>query len=143
VPGATRFSRGEGIWFDSGTVYVATSGDNRVHAYDTRRRRIDVIYDGGAREHPPLTGVDQMTVSRSGDLYVCEDNGTGELDIMIVTPRRRLARFLTATGPDHSASELTGVVFDPRGRRLYFASQRYRATGAVFEVSGPFSGRSD
>ena len=36
VPGYTRFARGEGIWFDSGIVYVATTADNKVHAYDTR-----------------------------------------------------------------------------------------------------------
>jgi secreted PhoX family phosphatase len=138
VAGSTRFARGEGIWFDDGTVYVATTGDGRVHAYDTRRRRIEVIYDAGARPNPPLTGVDNLTVSRAGDLYVCEDNASDALDIVIVTPRRRLARFLTATGPEHRGSELTGVVFDPRGRRLYFSSQRYGGSGAVFEVSGPF-----
>ena len=28
VRGTTRFARAEGIWFDSGTVYVATTGDS-------------------------------------------------------------------------------------------------------------------
>ncbi len=76
VPGATRFIRGEGIWFDSGTVYVATTADNRVHALrhapaphrrDLRRRR-----PASTRRSPA------WTTSRSpvaGDLYVCEDNG--------------------------------------------------------------------
>ena len=138
VPGATRFLRGEGIWFDSGTVYVATTADNKVHAYDTRRRRVDVIYDGSARANPPLTGVDNITVSRAGDLYVCEDNGQDDLDLGLITPRRRVARFLTATGPDHKGSELTGVTFSPSGRRLYVSSQRYKGAGAIFEISGPF-----
>ena len=141
VPGSTPFARGEGIWFDSGIVYVATTADNRVHAYDTRWRRIEVIYDAAKLTDPPLTGVDNMTVARSGDLYVCEDNGTGELDIVLITPGRRIARFLTATGAHHTTSELAGVVFDPRGRRLYFASQRFDGTGAIFEVSGPFRTR--
>jgi uncharacterized protein len=141
VPGSTKFARGEGIWFDSGTVYVATTADNKVHAYDTRWRRIEVIYDAAKLMDPPLTGVDNITVSRSGDLYVCEDNGTGECDIVLITPGRRIARFLTATGAHHATSELTGVVFDPRGRRLYFSSQRFDGTGAVFEVSGPFRKR--
>jgi secreted PhoX family phosphatase len=141
VPGSTPFARGEGIWFDSGTVYVATTADNRVHAYNTHARRIDVIYDAAKLTDPPLTGVDNITVARSGDLYVCEDNGTGELDIVLITPGRRIARFLTATGSHHTTSELTGVVFDPRGSRLYFSSQRFDGTGAVFEVSGPFRKR--
>ena len=141
VPGSTKFARGEGIWFDSGIVYVATTADNKVHAYDTRWRRIEVIYDAAKLTDPPLTGVDNMTVARSGDLYVCEDNGTGELDIALITPGRRIARFLTATGAHHTTSELTGAVFDPRGRRLYFSSQRFDGTGAIFEVSGPFRTR--
>ena len=32
-------------------------------------------------------------------------------------------------------------MFDPRGRRLYFSSQRFDGTGAIFEVSGPFRTR--
>ena len=138
VPGSTPFARGEGIWFDSGTVYVATTSDNRVHAYDTRRRRIEVIYDAAKLKDPPLTGVDNITVARSGDLYVCEDNGAPDLDIVLITPGRRIARFLTATGSRHLNSELTGVVFNPRGRRLYFSSQRFDGAGATFEVTGPF-----
>ncbi|HEU0023331.1 MAG TPA: alkaline phosphatase PhoX [Thermoleophilaceae bacterium] len=142
VPETTPFARGEGIWFDSGVVYVATTGDNRVHAYHTRREWIEVIYDAAALTDPPLTGVDNMTVSRNGDLYVCEDNGTGELDIVVVTRGRRIARFLTATGLSHRTSELCGVIFNPGGGRLYFSSQRFDGTGAVFEVSGLFRGRS-
>ena len=138
VPGSTPFARGEGIWFDDGTVYVATTADNRVHAYDTRRRRIEVIYDAAKLTDPPLTGVDNITVARSGDLYVCEDNGRAR-------PRHRAdhARPADRPLPDghrsrHPHSELTGVVFDPRGRRLYFSSQRFDGTGAIFEVTGPF-----
>jgi uncharacterized protein len=142
VTGATRFARGEGIWFDSGTVYVATTADNRVYAYDTRRRHMDVIYDGASRVNPPLTGVDNITVSRAGDLYVCEDNGADDLDIGLITPRRRVARFLTATGPAHLGSELTGVTFNPRGKRMYVSSQRYMGSGAIFEISGPFRTRA-
>ena len=45
-PASTRFKRGEGIWLDGHTVYVSTTADDRVHAYDTRRKRIRVVYDG-------------------------------------------------------------------------------------------------
>ena len=43
---------------------------------------------------------------------------------------RTVARFAKVTGPQHgepgteAASEVTGVCFDPRGERMYFASQR-------------------
>jgi len=39
VPGTLRFKRGEGIFFDTGIVYVATTSDDRVHAYDTATER--------------------------------------------------------------------------------------------------------
>ena len=150
VPGRTEFMRGEGIWFDSGIVYVATTSDSKIHAYNTGKRHLRVLYDAAKLDNPPLTDVDNITVSRSGDLFVCEDNGGDDpFDIALITPKpdRRVARFLKATGPQHgdansgAASELTGVVFDPSGERLYFSSQRAFGTGIVYEVRGPFRGR--
>jgi sugar lactone lactonase YvrE len=35
----------EGICFGSGRVYVATTADDRVHAYDTAAEAIEVLYD--------------------------------------------------------------------------------------------------
>ena len=127
MPGATQFARAEGIWFDSGTVYVATTGDSRIHAYDARRRRVEVIYDGLATRDAPLLRVDNITASRAGELFVCEDIATAEIDLGVLTPSREVSRFLTATGPNHAASELTGPAFDPSGERLYLSSQRARA----------------
>ncbi|MDP8929085.1 MAG: PhoX family protein, partial [Actinomycetota bacterium] len=43
VPGATPFKRAEGIWFDSGVVYIATTADSRILAYRTRTGRLGVI----------------------------------------------------------------------------------------------------
>lgn len=139
VPGSAVFKRSEGIWFDSGIVYLATTGDNRISAYNTTTGVLEVVYNAAAIANPPLTGVDNITVSRSRDLFVCEDNGSSQLDIGIITPARVVAKFLTATGSLHTSSELTGVVFDPAGKRMYFASQRgFGGQGAVLEVSGPF-----
>jgi secreted PhoX family phosphatase len=149
VPGATEFRRGEGIWFAGGIVYVATTADSKIHAYNTSSKRIRVIYDAERLENPPLTQVDNITVSRAGDLFVCEDDGGDDpFDICIITrrPNRRVARFLKLTGDEHgqpgteASSELAGVVFNPAGNRLYFSSQRAFATGVVYEVRGPFRG---
>ncbi len=135
----TEFSRAEGIWFDAPVVYVATTGDSRIHAYDTRTERIRVIYDGLAKKSAPLLRVDNITASKSGELFVCEDIGTEEIDIGVITRDRKVSKFLSVTGPKHAGSELTGVAFDPSGRRLYFASQRAEELrGAVYEISGPF-----
>lgn len=142
VSGATRFHRAEGIWHDDGVVYLSTTGDHRIHAYDLAARRIEVIYDGLASRDAPLLRVDQMTASPAGEVFVCEDLATEEIDIGVIDRGRRTTRFLSVTGEDHVGSELTGVAFSPDGTRMYFASQRARKHGMVYEVSGPFRQRA-
>jgi secreted PhoX family phosphatase len=142
VPTIRPFRSGEGSWYDSGTVYFTTKGDHRVWAYDTEASRIEVLYDPEQTPGGVLRGVDNVTVSSSGDLYVCEDGDN--LEICLITPEREVAPFLRVTGEGHStpfpgvASELAGVIFDPSGTRMYFSSQRAFGFGMVFEVSGPF-----
>jgi secreted PhoX family phosphatase len=140
VPDSVELKRGEGIWYADGTVYVATTADSRVHAYDVRSGRIRVIYDGLSSPAAPLLRVDQLTVSPGGELFVCEDIATKEIDLGLLEGGGKASRFLSVTGAQHAGSELTGVAFDPSGRRMYFASQRARVTGAVYEVTGPFRG---
>lgn len=147
VRGSTEFMRGEGIWHDDGVVYVATTADARVHAYDTRAERFDVLYDGLASRAAPLLRVDQLTANRAGEVFVCEDLNADEIDIGLIDRARRVSRFLSITGKEHVGSELTGVTFDPSGGRMYFASQRAGGAdglpgpGAIYEISGPFHGR--
>ena len=143
VPGYTQFKRGEGIFFDSGIVYVATTGDDRIYAYDTATEKIEVLYDGKTLKDAPLHEVDNITVhTNSGDLYAGED--ADDLQLVIITPQREVAAFLQLAGPQHgtgeAVSEVTGPTFDPSGTRLYFSSQRAAGLGAVYEVTGPFRG---
>jgi uncharacterized protein len=146
VTGSAAFKRAEGIWHDDGVVHVATTGDHRVHAFDIARERIEVIYDGLGAGSTPLLRVDQLTANRAGEVFVCEDIATDEIDIGLIDRRGRVSKFLSATGPDHVGSELTGATFDPSGSRMYFASQRAfgrgvaPGPGAIYEVSGPFRG---
>ena len=119
-----------------------------MHAYDIARERIEVIYDGlGQEGYTPLLRVDQLTANRAGEVFVCEDIATEEIDIGLIDRSGRVSKFLSATGPIHAGSELTGVTFDPSGSRMYFSSQRaygkndgLPGPGAIFEVSGPFRG---
>ena len=147
VEGSLELKRGEGIWLDGTTLYVSTTADHRVHAYDTRRERLTVIYDGLASRSAPLLRVDQMTGSPGGEIFVCEDIATEEIDMGVVDRDRRVSRFLAITGPQHERSEITGVTFDPSGRRMFFASQRafpeselLPGPGAIYEITGPFKG---
>jgi hypothetical protein len=79
-----------------------------------------------------LTGVDNVTVSRAGDVFVAEDGGNMELVVLSVEGDH--AAFARLTGV--SGSELTGPAFSPDGLRLYVSSQR--SPGRTYEISGPF-----
>ena len=135
LPPMTKFRRGEGIWFDSGIVYLATTSDSRIHAYDTLMETIEVLYDGEDTKGP-LRDVDNVTVSRSGDLFVCED--ADDLNVCLISPEREVAEFLQLTGSQHTEGEVCGAIFDPSGTRFYFSSQRAFGPGVIYEVTGPF-----
>ncbi|MFD9871773.1 alkaline phosphatase PhoX [Streptomyces niveus] len=140
VSGAKRFNGGEGCYYADGSVWFTTKGDNRVWRVDPAASTYELTYDdslvsgGGA----PLTGVDNVTGSQSGDLFVAEDGGN--LEICVITPDDVVAPFLRVGG--QSGSEITGPAFSPDGSRLYFSSQRgtsgSSSGGITYEVTGPF-----
>lgn len=135
----TPFRGGEGCWYDGGLVYFATKGDDRVWSYDGTTRRLEVIHDPVLHPDTPLRGVDNVTVSKSRDIYVAEDGG--DMQLCLITPDRVVAPFLELEG--HDRSEITGPAFNPAGDRLYFSSQRgvdNKGIGVTFEVRGPFRG---
>ncbi|MEV4862992.1 alkaline phosphatase PhoX [Streptomyces ossamyceticus] len=140
VSGAKRFNGGEGCYYADDTCWFTTKGDNRVWQYDAAAQTIELAYDdslvtGG---NAPLTGVDNVTGTASGDLFVAEDGGN--MEICVITPDDIVAPFLRVDG--QSASEITGPAFSPDGRRLYFSSQRgtsgSSSGGITYEVTGPF-----
>jgi uncharacterized protein len=139
VPDTTRFNRGEGMWFDDGIVYFATTSDDRVFAYHVATRELELLYDGEALgDAAPLHDTDNITVSpKSGELFVAED--ADDLQLCVITPQGEVAPFAQLIGNEHTGSEVTGPVFDPSGQRLYFSSQRGWTFGVIFEVSGPFT----
>ena len=113
VAGMRRFDGGEGIWYDDGTVYFSTKGDNHVWAYEVASGALGAVYAGGG----PLTGVDNLTVSRAGEVFVCEDGGN--MEICVIEPGGVVAPFLRLTGEaarglEGRGNELAGVVSTPR-----------------------------
>jgi secreted PhoX family phosphatase len=141
----TPFRSGEGAWFHRRVVYFTTTDDHRVWALDCRRQTLTVAYDGAAPD-APLTDVDNVTVHRSGDLFVCEDSGNLEICVVSGDPTsgRIVAPFVRLDASP--ATELAGAAFDPRGERLYFSSQRGTVgpdpgPGVTYEVTGPFRRR--
>jgi hypothetical protein len=139
VPGAKVFNGGEGCYYARDTVWFTAKGDGRIWAVDLRADRYRLAYDDTLVAGPaPLSGVDNLTGSDSGDLYVAEDNGS--MQICLITPAGLVSPFLRVTG--QSSSELCGVAFNPQGNRLYFSSQRGEGgrltDGITYCVYGPF-----
>ncbi|HWM01510.1 MAG TPA: alkaline phosphatase PhoX [Actinophytocola sp.] len=136
VDGSKPFDGGEGCYYAGGTCWFTTKGDNRVWAYDAAASSISLTYDADS----PLSGVDNVTGTASGDLFVAEDGGN--LEICVITPDGVVAPFVRVDG--HGGSEITGPAFSPDGTRLYFSSQRGTENdsdnGMTFEVTGPFRG---
>jgi secreted PhoX family phosphatase len=140
VSGSTAFNGGEGIWYHDGTVYFTTKGDNRVWALNTHTQILRIIYDFASSVTPVLRGVDNLTVSPSGQLLVAEDGG--DMQLVVLDANGNAAPLLQVNG--QSRSEITGPALSPDGTRLYFSSQRGpfndgQSLGVTYEVSGPFS----
>ncbi|MFE9644812.1 alkaline phosphatase PhoX [Streptomyces sp. NPDC006365] len=140
VSGAKIFNGGEGCHYASDTVWFTTKGDNRVWQLNLLNSTYELAYDDSLVTNgtAPLTGVDNVTGSSSGDLFVAEDGGN--MEICIITPDDIVAPFLRITG--QSSSEICGPAFSPDGKRLYFSSQRgtsgSSSGGITYEVTGPF-----
>jgi secreted PhoX family phosphatase len=137
------FNGGEGIWYDTGAdrFLFTTKGDNRVWVYDPAAEQLAVLYDAAELgSEAPLTGVDNLTVAGSGDVYVAEDGGNMEL--VILSPEGEVAPFLRMTAPVDQ-TEVTGPSFSPDGTRLIVASYGREGGddplgGRLFEITGPF-----
>jgi len=154
VAAATHFDGGEGTWYDDGVVYFTTKGDERVWAYHVADSTLEVLYDAPALgPEAPLSGVDNITVAPSGDIFVCEDGR--DHDICMITPGFEVSRFLKLDPVKHAGppagtpfedNETVGVVFSPDGSRMYFGAQRSFGllgvpalpAGVVYEITGPF-----
>lgn len=138
VPQSTAFAGGEGAWYAEGVVYFTTKHDNRVWALELGNNRLTLVYDNDLLANPVLVGVDNVTVSQQGNVYVAEDGGN--MQIVAITPQQEVFPVLQILG--HEQSEVTGPAFDATGTRLYFSSQRGATgnsmDGITFEVNGPF-----
>jgi hypothetical protein len=135
---ASRFKGGEGIAYYNGKVYFTTKGDNRVWVFDITSQVVSVLYDDSDYLDPVLTGVDNITVSADGTLYVAEEGG--DMQVVAIANSGEVYPVLQLVG--HEKSEIAGIAFSPDGSRMYFSSQRGRSgdvlDGLTFEVHGPF-----
>jgi secreted PhoX family phosphatase len=140
VSGSKSFNGGEGCYYANNTVWFTTKGDNRVWQVNLAAGTYELAYDDSlvSPGTAPLTGVDNVTGSTFGDLYVAEDSGN--MEICLITPDDKVSSFLRVKG--QGSSEITGPAFAPAGNRLYFSSQRgtsgSSSGGITYCVTGPF-----
>jgi secreted PhoX family phosphatase len=84
---------------------------------------------------PHLSGVDNVTITASGDVLVAEDGG--DMQIVLLTPAGHVLPIVQVAGQD--LSEICGPAFDPSFQRLYFSSQRgplgLDTDGITYEIS--------
>jgi len=136
VASVRTFNGGEGIAYYNGKIIISTKGDDRVWFYDTKHQTVGILYDAKESLTPILTGVDNITVSQQGDIYVAEDGG--DLQIVVIDKQGGLYPIVQLEG--HDGSEITGVAFSPDGKRLYFSSQRgttgLSENGISYEIQG-------
>lgn len=137
-PESAAFRGGEGIWFYQGLLYFVTKHDNKVWRLDTMTDSLSVFYDDDTSKNPILTGVDALTVTPDGRVWVAEDGGDMQLVVLGLDGSVSVA--LQFEG--HASSEVTGIAFDPSYQRLYLSSQRgttgRNSGGVTYEITGNF-----
>jgi secreted PhoX family phosphatase len=131
VPTMKVFNGGEGICLHDGTIFFTTKGDDKVWSYVPATSALSVVYDAATSPTPVLSGVDNITASSNGELFVAEDGGDMQVVQLFGTTVAAVAQVDGVTG-----SEITGPAFSPDGTRLYFSSQRN--PGVTYEVTGPW-----
>ena len=143
--GAALFARGEGAWWaGTGLYFTCTRGGanqrGQVFRY-TPSEREGRPQEGDApgtlelfsepNDTSLLESPDNLTVSRRGELYVCEDGPFGDR-VVRIDRRGELSLFASNA---LNYSELTGPVFAPDGRTLFVNVQR---PGLLLAITGPF-----
>jgi secreted PhoX family phosphatase len=135
---SSPFNGGEGIYYFEGTITFVTKGDNQVWCFNIVNQQLVPIYTADDYEKPILTGVDNITINSSGDVFVAEDKG--DMQIVILYTDGTIEPLAQLIG--HDESEITGLAFNPDQTRLYFSSQRgvdnRSESGVTYVISGPF-----
>jgi uncharacterized protein len=142
VGASMPFLGGEGIWHDptADRMLFTTKLDNKVWSLDLADETLEVLYDAAQIADPPLTGVDNIVVAPSGEVFVAED--LADMEVVLLSPEGDVSPFLRMTDPQ-DAGEVTGPCFTPDGTRMLVASYGYNNPGRIFEISGPFRTPAD
>ena len=135
VSDSTAFRGGEGIALEGRMLRFTSKWDNRIWQLNLHDDSLEVF------DHlpGPAKRVDNLVHTPNGEVLIAED-GSGMR--ILYYPRNMAPPVTLVRLPEHRESEITGIAFDPAGRRLYFSSQRGSTgrdrDGLTFEVAGDF-----
>jgi secreted PhoX family phosphatase len=134
--GAATFDRLEGAWYGNGSIYIVSTsggdaGEGQIWEYRPRGNsgELMLIFESPSAEL--LDRPDNITVSPSGGLVLCEDSdGTNFLRGIT-----RSGKILDFARNDENPSELAGATFSPDGSTLFLNIQN---PGVTLAITGPW-----
>lgn len=143
--GATRFARGEGMWYGNGAVYFACTSGGRIRKGQIWRY-VPSPYEGTSQEENDpgrlelfvepndttlVENADNITVSPWGDIIVCEDTDMPQ-DLNGITQDGQFYKLARNAVYD---SEFAGATFSPDGSTLFLNIQ---TEGLTVAITGPW-----
>ncbi|MGH3100319.1 MAG: alkaline phosphatase PhoX, partial [Thermoleophilia bacterium] len=149
--GAATFSRLEGIFYDSGRVYLVSTqggdtppgetrpsggygdGFGQLWVYDVDNETLTLLFESPSRTVLELP--DNLCISPQGSSLLCED-GPIENYLRGVTPEGGIFDFALNAMERRMGDEFAGSTFTPDGKVLFVNIQA--AAGLTFAIWGPW-----
>jgi uncharacterized protein len=148
--GAAIFSRLEGIFYDSGKIYLVSTqggdtppgepppsgygdGFGQLWAYDTKQGTLTLLFESPSRTVLELP--DNLCISPQKSSLLCED-GPVENYLRGITPAGEIFDFALNAIPQRQGEEFAGATFSPDGKVLFVNIQA--SSGVTFAIWGPW-----
>jgi secreted PhoX family phosphatase len=149
--GGAIFSRLEGIFADSGKIYLVSTqggdtpngetppagygdGFGQLWVYDTQAETLTLLFESPSRTVLELP--DNLCISPQKSALLCEDGPT-ENFLRGVTPAGDIFDFARNVIPRREGDEFAGATFTPDGQVLFVNIQA--SSGLTFAIWGPWS----
>jgi uncharacterized protein len=149
--GAAIFSRLEGIFADSGKIYLVSTqggdtpsgetppagygdGFGQLWMYDTQAATLTLLFESPSRTVLELP--DNICISPQKSALLCEDGPT-ENFLRAITPAGGIFDFARNVIPRREGDEFAGATFSPDGQVLFVNIQA--SSGLTFAIWGPWS----
>jgi secreted PhoX family phosphatase len=147
--GCARFAGGEGMWYSQGSVLLTcTFGGSREKGQIWKLTPSAFEGTPDEKKNPGylelylepndtdlLENADNITVSPSGDIYICEDSPNA-INIVGITPSGQLFKFAKNA---MNNSEFAGATFSPDGSTFFVNIQ---SPGLTLAITGNWQSKA-